>query len=129
MKRPDIDSTKEECLKFVGHWINLCAEGKTEEAFSYLDNSKDDLKKGWTYEKLKDKIFGAIDEEKAPKITSVDTAKGDLYKKVYEYNKCKSFGVVHNLPLNNASSDFKLIFDFVRSKNEMKIFLLNCVEE
>ncbi|ENY5168547.1 DUF3265 domain-containing protein [Vibrio parahaemolyticus] len=37
MKKPTIESSQEELIAFVRDWIDLCASGEAEYAFSFLD--------------------------------------------------------------------------------------------
>ncbi|EJG1380136.1 hypothetical protein CS277_RS24050, partial [Vibrio parahaemolyticus] len=50
MKKPTIESSQEELIAFVRDWIDLCASGEAEYAFSFLDEPLDNSRSKWSLE-------------------------------------------------------------------------------
>ncbi|HIF9520580.1 hypothetical protein NGM67_12015 [Photobacterium damselae] len=61
-----------------------------------------------------------------PIVTDPDTVEGNIRKDIWEYNDGSGWGVEYDLPLNEDVSDFTLLFDFIKPRNQLKVILDGC---
>ena len=126
ISKPDIHSSKNDLIEFVHGWVKLCSKGYINEAFQLLDKPIDTSRHTWTPDDFHEVKFNHFDDDKYPVVTDPDTVEGKVRKDVFEYNDGSGWGVEYDLPLNNVVSDFTLLFDFIKSNDELKIILDDC---
>ena len=126
INKPNLKSNEQDLLIFVHEWINLCAAGKIKEAFSILDKPIDESRYFWTPEDIKEITFDHFDDGKQPMITSPDTVEGKIRKDVFKYDNGSGWGVEYDLPMNGVVSDFTLMFDFIKSNDQLLVILDDC---
>ncbi|HCJ4668904.1 hypothetical protein [Vibrio parahaemolyticus] len=76
MKKPTIESSQEELIAFVRDWIDLCASGEAEYAFSFLDEPLDNSRSKWSLEDFEMVRFDHFGDNQLPVITSPLTVTG-----------------------------------------------------
>lgn len=126
IERPTLASDENDFVRFVHQWIQLCATGKISEAFALLDTPADPTHDYWTAEDLHEITFDHFDDGKQPNITDPDHAKGVIRKDVFQYSDGSGWGVAYDLPMNGVVSDFTVLFDFIKSEDELQIILKDC---
>ncbi len=126
INKPNINSSNEELINFVHEWVKMCAAGETKEAFALIDPPLDKSRHTWTPDDLREITYDHFDDEKYPVVTDPDNVEGKIRKDIYTYNDGSGWGVEYDLPLNGVVSDFTLLFDFLKSGNELKIIMDDC---
>ncbi|HGF5169493.1 TPA: hypothetical protein ACF35O_004996, partial [Vibrio parahaemolyticus] len=126
MKKPTIESSQEELIAFVRDWIDLCASGEAEYAFSFLDEPLDNSRSKWSLEDFEMVRFDHFGDNQLPVITSPLTVTGVLRNDIFEYDNGSGWGVEYDLPLNGVVSDFTLLFDFLKHGEDLRVILDDC---
>ncbi|MCG0031149.1 hypothetical protein KUA17_23215, partial [Vibrio parahaemolyticus] len=126
MKKPTIESSQEDLIAFVRDWIDLCASGEAEYAFSFLDEPLDNSRSKWSLEDFEMVRFDHFGDNQLPVITSPLTVTGVLRNDIFEYDNGSGWGVEYDLPLNGVVSDFTLLFDFLKHGEDLKVILDDC---
>ena len=124
--KPNLKSSESDLIKFVDDWVELCAEGNIEEAFSILDKPIESSRHQWSPQDIEEITFDHFDDGKQPVITSPDEVKGKIRKDIFAYDDGSGWGIEYGLPMNGIVSDFTLMFDFLKKNNTLLVILDDC---
>lgn len=124
--KPNLQASEKDLLDFVDQWVELCASGYINEAFTLLDVPLDQSRFRWSAKDLKAITFDHFDDGKQPIITSPETVEGNIRKDVFAYDDESGWGIEYDLPMNGVVSDFTLTFNFIKLNGQLKVVLDDC---